>query len=358
MFVIDNFGNTTTPNKDAIELYGGRVNSIAKAIDHYGEYKLSLDSVKYLQCENGRRKEQDPYDRVCEVDFSVTKPYVIQKTPGGNITTTSQELSKFTNIDGDKTFASRLNATLASNANTNYSATPAVKSALSEFINKYSSLAVPLNSSVHLFGNGTNEATVSKVPGKDIYFVNGNLTIEGSRFNYDISKTKILPEVEGNYSIYNRPFTIVQTAGDTTIKGNLNHNMMLLTNGKITFDGSKNCNDAQVVKGIFYAGNIFSSTGVAKNDNLDNPDRCIGGNLNIKGVAIGKGLQNVAGARRSELNQWFRTRSRKTESDADRRNYIMNGAAVLIEYAPSVFTKATMPPGAEEFTQALSVYRQ
>jgi hypothetical protein len=36
----------------------------------------------------------------------------------------------------------------------------------------------------------------------------------------------------------------------------------------------------------------------------------------------------------------------------------MNGAAVLIEYAPSVFTKSTMPPGAEEFTTALSVYRK
>jgi hypothetical protein len=81
--------------------------------------------------------------------------------------------------------------------------------------------------------------------------------------------------------------------------------MMLLTKGKITFDGSKNCNDTQVVKGIFYAGNGFNGKEVAKNNRLKNTDRCIGGNLHIKGIAIGEGLQDVANSRRSELNQWF-----------------------------------------------------
>ncbi|MDR2541053.1 MAG: hypothetical protein LBD11_04675 [Candidatus Peribacteria bacterium] len=69
-------------------------------------------------------------------------------------------------------------------------------------------------------------------------------------------------------------------------------------------------------------------------------------------------MDNVAANRRSELNQWFRSRASQNQSATDRRNYIMNGAAVLIEYAPSVFTKSTMPPGAEEFTTALSVYRK
>jgi hypothetical protein len=36
----------------------------------------------------------------------------------------------------------------------------------------------------------------------------------------------------------------------------------------------------------------------------------------------------------------------------------MNGASLLIEYSPSIFTKATMPLGAEEFTTALEVYRK
>ncbi|GHV23423.1 hypothetical protein FACS189428_6910 [Clostridia bacterium] len=328
----------------------------SERIGVYGEYKLSLHEVNYLQCENGYRKTQDSYNRVCDVNFSVTKPYIIQKTPAGNvenvkIDTTTVDLSKFLMYaDGTPTnFSAQLGKVISTGGV--YNPTKEVKDALNGFINKYSKLAVKVNSS--LFGS----TDVKKVPGKDIYFVNGNITIDGFRFTYDVSKTK-KTETKGTNSIYDRPFTIVQTVGNTTIKGNLNHNMMLLTNGAITFDGSNNCNDAQVVKGIFYAGMDFKSANVAKNDRLNNTDRCIGGNLHIKGIAIGKGLDNVAANRRSELNQWFRSRSSQDQSATDRRNYIMNGAAVLIEYATSVFTKATMPPGAEEFTTALAVYRQ
>lgn len=96
-----------------------------------------------------------------------------------------------------------------------------------------------------------------------------------------------------------------------------------------------------------------------KNTKLDNSNRCIGGNLHIKGIVIGDGLINVMNERRSELNQWFYSSSASKEKDEElKRNYIMNGAAVLVEYSPSVFTTSTMPPGAEEFTTALEVYRK
>jgi hypothetical protein len=119
--------------------------------------------------------------------------------------------------------------------------------------------------------------------------VEGDLRIDGFRYTYDQSKTRI-KETHGSNAIYDKPFTIVQILGNTTIKGNLNHNMMLLTNGTITFDASKNCNDAQVVKGVFYAKDGFNTIGVQKNTNTKNPERCIGQNLHIKGIAIGKGL--------------------------------------------------------------------
>lgn len=63
-------------------------------------------------------------------------------------------------------------------------------------------------------------------------------------------------------------------------------------------------------------------------------------------------------SRRSELNQWFTCNSPDLTCKTQRRNYIMNGAAVLIEYSPSIFTAATMPPGAEEFAKALDVYKK
>lgn len=61
---------------------------------------------------------------------------------------------------------------------------------------------------------------------------------------------------------------------------------MLLSNGSITIDGSQNCSNAQTLRGIYYTKKGFISTGVSKNDNLDNKERCIGGNLHIKGIAI------------------------------------------------------------------------
>ncbi|MDR2190440.1 MAG: hypothetical protein LBP53_04560 [Candidatus Peribacteria bacterium] len=209
---------------------------------------------------------------------------------------------------------------------------------MNAFISKYSKLAVKVNSTT--LGTVANGVSVKKVPGKNIYFVDGNLKIEGTN------------------TVYNKPFTIIQTIGDTTIKGNLHHNMMLLTNGKITFDGSASCTATQTLKGIYYAKGGFYSINVSFNNNLNNPSRCTKGNLHIKGIAIGDGLiNNVMANRRSELNQWFTCKSPTTQCQTQRRNYIMNGAALLIEYSPSIFTTATMPPGAEEFTKALEVYK-
>jgi len=53
---------------------------------------------------------------------------------------------------------------------------------------------------------------------------------------------------------------------------------------------------------------------------------------------------------RSHLETWFNeTPSKETK--------VMNWASVLIEYSPSVFTTATMPPGAEDFVTALNIYK-
>jgi len=289
------------------------------------------------------------------VNFSLTQPYILQKTPSGTIKQTTVDLTKYRMYaDGTLTYDQFLKNVLV-DANTAYTdVANATKQAMDNFYSKYQKLALPVNGS--LFGS----TQVSKVPGRDVYFVDGDLNIEGFWYDYDPSKTK-KTEVKGNSAVYDRPFTIFQTKGNTTIKGNLNHNMMLLTNGDIIFDGEKNCNDAQVVKGIFYTSKgEFKSKGVKelRNDKLDRPNRCIGGNLHVKGILIGNGLQNVMVDRRSELNQWFTAPGTPTQDAETRRGYIMNGAAVLIEYAPSVFTTSTMPPGAEEFTTALEVYRK
>ncbi|MDR0282145.1 MAG: hypothetical protein LBI53_02190 [Candidatus Peribacteria bacterium] len=82
--------------------------------------------------------------------------------------------------------------------------------------------------------------------------------------------------------------------------------MMLLTTGTITFDAGSfdKCHETQTIKGVLYAKE-FKSINVEKNTNLDNPKRCTEGNLHIKGIAIGKGLDMVMKGRRSNLNNRF-----------------------------------------------------
>ena len=63
---------------------------------------------------------------------------------------------------------------------------------------------------------------------------------------------------------------------------------------------------------------------------------------------------------RSNLTNWFKVRrdNRRAEDlGLAEKNSIINGASVSIEYSPSIFTKSTMPPGAEDFTTALSIYK-
>jgi len=72
---------------------------------------------------------------------------------------------------------------------------------------------------------------------------------------------------------------------------------------------------------------------------------------------IGNNIDAIVQAKRSQLNDWFLTKSSTPAAiKAERRNEIFNGASVLIEYSPSL--RSALPPGASEFTKALDVYKQ
>ena len=169
---------------------------------------------------------------------------------------------------------------------------------------------------------------------------------------------------EKDYTItdkkFTKPFTFVQTdpTKTITIKWSIeNLNMMILTKWKIIFEDTNNCNPKsqqtrQVVKWIFYsslANNGIERANVKKNNTKYNYQRCTEWWLTIKWVLIWNWLKNMMENSRSNLNNWFET--------SDKKWTVMNWASVLIEYSPSVFTKSTMPPGAEDFTTALSIYK-
>lgn len=71
-------------------------------LSDFGEYKISLDEVKYKYCDADDSKEikEATTIRVCQANFALTKPYMMQV--GGSTTYTDVNLSDFYDMDGNK----------------------------------------------------------------------------------------------------------------------------------------------------------------------------------------------------------------------------------------------------------------
>ena len=311
-------------------------------IQTFGEYKVALEQIDYSLVSKDEKgkiiKENKTSDgRICEVDFSVTDHYMIQRSPYGIGNKATTELNNYRLMNG-KTFMDQFFKNERTDAK-EYKTPASIKSLFTTFKNKYAKLAKPLK-------NG-----LSKVPGKSIYLVSGK-KINLKNLIADSSK----------------PFTLIATdsSANITIEGDLNTNAMIMTQGTITFDATNSCNGkldrkghaGQIVKGIFYAGAGFKSS---NHDNLKNTyeklsdgDRCNYGNLHIKGVAIGD-LSKVVAARRSELYTWFQGNGGGKDG-GEKVQKIINGASVLVDYNPTL--RGNLPPGANEFNKALAVYRK
>ena len=333
--------------------FGARNNSLHKSNDNverwsarniqtFGEYKIALEKIDYSlvsKDEKGKITEEKKIfdDRICEVDFSVTDHYMIQRSPYGIGNKATTELNNYRLINGT-TFMDQFFKNERTDAK-EYKTPASIKSLFTTFKNKYAKLAKPLK-------NG-----LSKVPGKAIYLVSGK----------EINLKNLISDSS-------KPFTLIATdpSANITIKGDLNTNAMIMTQGTITFDASNSCNGGgrksghagQIVKGIFYAGDGFRSSGDANLKNtyekLSDGDRCNYGNLHIKGVAIGD-LSDVVKARRSELYTWFQGNGGGKDG-GEKVQKIINGASVLVDYNPTL--RGNLPPGANEFNKVLAVYRK
>ena len=297
----------------------------------YWEYMFQLDVYEYDHCVDGNWETEEinykDNEWICQSNFVLTTPYTVQKTPSGNLRASTDTLSKFKqvgweNVDwSEKTFANYLNAI----ATSEYHPNQKVNDAMEAFVKKYEKLAV----SVNVKNSFLNWKSIKKVPWKNIYFISWDVTII---WNKDITN----------------PFTIVQKSWNVTIDGNVGHNMMILTNWNIVFNW--NCTSTQKVKWIFYAKWNLIRTWVNKNDNLKNSEWCTQWWLNVMWVLIWNNFKELMNKSRSHLETWFGPNGKTVKN-------IMNGGSVVIEYSPSIFTKSTMPPGAEDFTTALSIYK-
>lgn len=346
------------------------VNAITDKHSEYefGEYKLVLQRVKYQVCDGskGEWKEGQKYWAICEVNFAVTKPYIMQvSTFGVNpvATDNSEFLDDYYDMYDNKILTKTdLNSVIKTD-NTDYATDSNVESKFDEFKKKYESLAVKLdiNSTIKNSKKGSSTLNkifatsdgwkieeIKKVPGKSIYFIKWNWTLVLSQDKIEYLTTA---------------FTLIVQWMDVEIEWNFLKYAMILTDKKMSFkdaweEGVMGCADGwQVVQWIYVALDGFK----AAKENLLNTDKdeywCPWWGLHVKWVLIWENIQDISKNKRSQLNSWFNaTSSSQTVLMRERRQKIIEWASLLIEYSPSLWK--TLPPWAEIFTENLEVYRK
>ena len=307
----------------------------------FGEYKIVLDKVAYKYCLWNNQEVGTEIDRVCSVDFAVTQPYLAQKSSFGlTPKATTVPLDGYKMINGDDLIDSTdLNNIMVLNEST-YNWWNTITTMMNSFINKYSKLAIKYGTEL---SDDNTTITIYKVPGQDIVVLKGVGTLT---YTEPANTTQ--------------PFTVIVDGPSIKINWSIeNTNAMFLVNKwNITFLPSADvCTKTQVDKWIFVTSQWSFLAGPDLTNTNTNKEWCMYGWLKIQWILIGNGIQDLVQSRRSQLNGWFYVWwSSDAAIKAERRNEIFNGASVLIEYSPSLWS--ALPPGASEFTKALDVYKQ
>lgn len=333
--IFNNFRNYMKPNTWAYAVNTKDSKIFDFIGDNLGEYKLRLKNVDYEYCDNDNIKQASETDNVCETNFTITKPYLVQKSAFGiHPKATDIDLRNFYDLNKEPLVTKTdLAEVMVLDTNEYAGDNRVIDLMIDGFVSTAEKLAVPTSAPWDL----KNKVTAKKVPNKDIYILEGN--------NNDI-------QVINGASIL-QPFTLIVKNANLVINGNIDVNgMFIVQNGTIKFTDTS-CKGQQIVKGIFVA-NKFSAE---KNSNTSlEQEWCNAGWLHVKGVLMGGDINNLVENKRSNLSQWFKVNWSESTQKIQRRNMIFNGASVLIEYSPELWEK--LPPGADEFTKALEIYKK
>lgn len=286
------------------------------------EYKIRLNKIDYQLC-NGSSWQNGSYDgTVCEMNFAVTRPYLLQRWT--NISTVNNDvLSNFFKINWDPILSpSELkNITVST-----YSWWKDVEFILNDFISKYEKLAVKTtNFDVLWLYN------LKKVPDKEIYIIDA--WWETIDLNSD--------------SIVSTPATLIVKNWSLVIKWNLKWNgMYIVPDWQIYFQPT-NCDQKQLVEGIFISRD-YDTTRVL-NNNLSATNWCKDGRLNIKWNLIWQWIDKLWTKRRSILEDFFNVW-------ISRVNKIYDWASLLIETNTKLWLN--LPPGANELVDKLQIEKK
>jgi hypothetical protein len=334
-------------------------------ITNLGEYKLSLEEVRYQFCQNGRAVTGIPYPRVCQTNFSVTRPYLMQK--GATSAASNDDLDDFYNLYGTGILTSVDFDRFDRISLSSYDGGATVRNLTNNFVTKYRNLARTVTQGTEGIYFPTNSVgTIKKVPGRAIWVLSAQRDAD----------TIVIDE---NFK-HDTPFTLIIDQGNLMIVGDItSQGMIIVPNGTLRFEhdtqacsardidrgvrqdlyrrpGDEEIHQRQIVNGIFIANEGFVGSRTI-NDNLGR-NWCQEGGLTINGVAIGSNLQALVNNKRSNLNSWFSPRAGFDINSIRRarRDMIYNGAAVLIQNNPDL--RNNLPPGADELRSTLEMYRR
>ena len=257
--------------------------------DTFGEHKLVLERVSYDYCrevydeESGdvsRKWDRGVYlDRVCEVNYVVTKPYLIQKSAfGATKVDDDLDLRDFYDIFGDKIVSKTDLEDVMDLEAEDLDGGVEIEALLDIFEDKYSKVAVdiPQEQRGDLVSEYQDLEKVSKVPGKNIFVFEGDGKM-------------VMSQETGKYPATS--YTIIVKGMDLYIEGSVTTNGMFIVDGNIGFqekDATLFCQAPQEVQGIFIARDGFVGTEYSENEDgyvgrFDKNNRlCEYGNLIVK----------------------------------------------------------------------------
>ncbi len=317
-----------------------------------GEHSIDMKIISYSTCNVNSSWNLDgtsiqvttnTMERVCQMNFVVTKPYMVSRGALGNFATDS--LTSFLQFpNGSPVFTTWVPA-----LTTNYDPGTEVSTAVNKLIADYQKIAMKADGATFKSNEGSN-VTVYKVPNKEVYI-----------FSANNDNATITVGQAGTYP--NKPFTLIITKGNLVVKGNLTNSngMFIVQNGDIRFS-AENCNTQQKVNGIFISLKDITSDAwfgsrrkSAHNTNLSE-EWCNAWDITINWVLIGKNIRESENAadsllatRRSNANEWF-------NGNSDKQQYLLDHGAVVLKYNPDIFNN--LPPGADTLAEILNVYKK
>lgn len=340
----------------------------------FWEYKLVLQKVEYKVCNKAQGTWEDwvRYWAICEVNFAVTEPYIMQISTFGvsPVWSNNKFLEKYYAMDWEPILTKSDLSNVIRTDNSDYAVDSNVRSKFDEFKNKYESLAVSMSLDSTVKGTRwTNTlrnifsvedwrvTAIKKVPGKSIYFLEWNWTLVLSQDKIDYLTTA---------------FTLIVKWMDVEIQWQFLKYAMIVTDKQMSFKdtwpkGNMGCADGwQVVQWIYVALWWFKSANETLRNTNANKKWCPWWWLHVKWVLIWDNIEDITNTKRSQLNSWFNVDSSSLSTNnleaiekarmKARRETIIKWASLLIEYSPSLWK--TLPPWAEIFTEGLEIYRK